>query len=149
MVLVAALLALDFRSLRLTIYGILQLTVGIVWMLGLMKAFDIRMNFVNAFATTMILGVGIDYGIHLIHRIWEERSLSNSGVLETGKAVVMAALTNIGGFGTVALSNYPGIRTVGLVCMFGTLGCLATSLTLLPALLKLFPEPKAAPPPLD
>ena len=33
--------------------------------------------------------------------------------------------------------------------MFGTLGCLATSLTLLPALLKLFPEPKAAPPPLD
>jgi hypothetical protein len=149
MLLVAVLLMLDFRSVRLTFYGLLQLGVGVVWMLGLMKAANIQMNFVNAFATTMILGVGIDYGIHLIHRIWEERSLSNDGVLETGKAVVMAALTNVAGFGTVALSNFPGIRSMGLVCLFGTLGCLATSLTLLPALMKLFPEPKTAPPPPD
>src|SRR5262249_46177114 len=95
MMLVAVLLFLDFRSLRLTAYGLLQLSIGVVWMLGLMRACSIQMNFVNAFATTMILGVGIDYGIHLIHRIWEERSLTNFGVLETGKAVVMASLTNI------------------------------------------------------
>ena len=145
MALVAGLLLLDFRSLRLTLYGMLQLGLGVVWMLGLMKAADIKMNFVNAFATTMILGVGIDYGIHLIHRIWEERSLTNEGVLETGKAVVMAALTNVAGFGTVALSNYPAMRSMGLVCLFGTLACLGTSLTLLPALMKLIPEPKTAP----
>ncbi|MFN7973714.1 MAG: MMPL family transporter [Acidobacteriota bacterium] len=145
--LVTVLLFFDFRSLRLTIYGMVQLVVGIVWLLGLMQLARIQMNFINAFATTMILGVGIDYGIHLIHRIWEERSLVSTGVMETGKAVVMAALTNVAGFGTVALSSYPGIRSMGLISLFGTLTCLTTSLTLLPALLKVFPERRTAPPP--
>jgi predicted exporter len=149
LVLVAVLLSLDFRSLRLTVFGMLQLAVGVLWMVALMSVAGIQMNFVNAFATTMILGVGIDYGIHLIHRIWEERSLTSFGVLETGKAVVMAALTNVAGFGAVALSNYPGVASMGKVCLFGTACCLATSLTLLPALLKLFPEPRTAPPPAD
>ena len=54
-------------------------------------------------------------------------------------AVVMAALTNVAGFGTIALSNFPGIRSVGLVCLFGTLCCLLTSLTLLPALMTVLP----------
>jgi len=49
----------------------------------------------------------------------------------------MAALTNVAGFGTVALCNYPGLRSVGLVCVLGTVGCLLTSLTLLPALMVL------------
>jgi predicted RND superfamily exporter protein len=146
---VALLLMLDFRSVRLTAYGLLQLGVGVVWMLGLMSLSGIEMNFVNAFATTMILGVGIDYGIHMVHRIWHERVVTSRGTLETGKAVVMAALTNIAGFGTVALSSYPGIRSMGLVCLFGTISCLVTSLTLLPALLKLFPETKASPAPAD
>ncbi len=145
--LVAVLLTLDFRSPRLTLYGMLQLLTGVLWMIALMSVSGIQMNFVNAFATTMILGVGIDYGIHLIHRIWEERSLTSFGVLETGKAVVMAALTNVAGFGAVAMSNYPGVASMGRVCLFGTACCLVTSLTLLPALLKLFPERRTAPPP--
>ncbi|MFN7970803.1 MAG: MMPL family transporter [Acidobacteriota bacterium] len=147
--LVAALLVVDFRSIRLALYGMAQLLVGIIWLLGGMAVLGIQMNFVNAFATTMILGVGIDYGIHVTHRAWEERSLTSAGVLETGKAVVMAALTNVAGFGTVALSGYPGIRSMGMVSLLGTVACLLTSLTLLPALLKLFPEGRAAPPPSD
>lgn len=145
-VLVALLLLLDFRSVRLTLYGLLQLGVGIVWLLGLMRVCGITLSLISAFATTMILGVGIDYGIHLIHRISEEQSLTNRGVLETAKAVVMASLTNVAGFGTVALSAYPGIRDMGLVSMMGTIACLLTALTLLPALLKLFPAPRTTGP---
>jgi len=140
LLLVAVLLVLDFRSVRLTVFGLVQLSVGVLWMLGLMGAVGVRMNLVNAFATTMILGVGIDYGIHLIHRIWRERGASGIGVRETGKAVVMAALTNIAGFGTIALSSFPGIRSVGLVCLFGSTACLITALTLLPAMMRLFPS---------
>lgn len=142
LLMVTILLAVDFRNLKMTLFGLAQLVVGIVWMMGLMRAMDIQMNFVNAFATTMILGVGIDYGIHLIHRIVEQPTVDSAGSLETGKAVVMAALTNVAGFGTIALSNFPGIRSVGLVCLFGTLCCLLTSLTLLPALMVLLPVRK-------
>jgi predicted RND superfamily exporter protein len=104
-------------------------------MLAAMHALGIKMNFVNAFVTTMILGVGIDYGIHIIHRISQEGLSNPEGLLETGKAVIMAALTNVAGFGTIGLSNYPGLKSMGIVCAIGSVTCLLTALTTLPALL--------------
>jgi uncharacterized protein len=137
LILVTFLLWLDFRSLWLTTLANIQLLLGVVWMLAAMHLLGIKMNFVNAFVTTMILGVGIDYGIHIIHRISQEGLSNPAGLLETGKAVVMAALTNVAGFGTVGLSNYPGLSTMGIVSAIGSVTCLLTALTTLPALMIL------------
>jgi predicted RND superfamily exporter protein len=133
--LVALLLWLDFRSLWLTLLANIQLLTGVIWMLAGMQILGIKMNFINAFVTTMILGVGIDYGIHIIHRISQEGLDNPEGLLETGKAVVMAALTNVAGFGTVGLSSYPGLSSMGMVCVIGSITCLITALTTLPALM--------------
>jgi predicted RND superfamily exporter protein len=103
LVVVFALLWIDFRSLRLTAIALAQLICGVIMMLGWMKAAGIHLNYVNAFVATMILGVGIDYSIHLVHRLNMSGGRITEGLLETGKAVVMAALTNIAGFGTLAL----------------------------------------------
>jgi predicted RND superfamily exporter protein len=135
--LVTLLLWLDFRSLWLMILANVQVLTGVVWMLAAMQLLGIKMNFVNAFVTTMILGVGIDYGIHIIHRISQEGLSNPVGLLETGKAVVMAALTNIAGFGALGVSNYPGLSSMGLVCVIGSITCLITALTMLPALMIL------------
>jgi hypothetical protein len=135
LVVVFVLLWVDFRSLRLTGIALAQLICGVIMMLGMMKAADIHLNYVNAFVATMILGVGIDYSIHLVHRLHLSGGRINAGLLETGKAVVMAALTNIAGFGTLALGNYPALRSFGLVALFGSITCLLTSLTLVPALM--------------
>jgi hypothetical protein len=136
--LVTVLLWLDFRSVRLTVLANVQVLTGVVWMLGAMHLLGIKMNFVNAFVTCMILGVGIDYGIHIIHRIAQEGLSNPTGLLETGKAVVMAALTNVAGFGAVGfISNYPGLASMGKVCVLGSITCLITALTTLPALLIL------------
>ncbi len=137
LIVVTVLLWLDFRSLWLTTLANIQVLTGVVWMLGAMQMLHIKMNFVNAFVTTMILGVGIDYGIHIIHRISQEGLSNPTGLLETGKAVVMAALTNVAGFGTVGLSNYPGLASMGIVSVIGSVTCLITALTALPALLIL------------
>jgi predicted RND superfamily exporter protein len=59
----------------------------------------------------------------------------DEGVLETGKGVVLAAMTNVAGFGTLTLGNYPAMRSVGLVALIGSLTCLLTALTLVPALM--------------
>jgi uncharacterized protein len=134
---VTVLLYLDFRNLWLTALANLQVLLGVIWMLGGMRLLDIKMNFINAFVTTMILGVGIDYGIHIIHRISQEGLGNPAGLLETGKAVIMAALTNVAGFGTIGLSNYPGLRSMGIVCVIGSVTCLVTALTTLPALMIL------------
>ncbi len=137
LILVTILLWLDFKSLWLTTLANIQLLVGVVWMLGCMRLMGIKMNFVNAFVTTMILGVGIDYGIHIIHRISQEGLSNFEGLMETGKAVVMAALTNVAGFGTIGFCNYPGLRSMGIVAAIGSATCLITALTTLPALLIL------------
>jgi len=132
---VALLLWLGFRSLWLALLANLQLLTGVIWMLAGMQILGIKMNFINAFVTTMILGVGIDYGIHIIHRISQEGLDNPEGLLETGKAVVMAALTNVAGFGTVGLSSYPGLSSMGVVCVIGSITCLLTALTTLPAMM--------------
>jgi len=136
-VLVTLLLWLNFRSLWLTTLANIQLLVGVIWMLGAMHGLGIKMNFVNAFVTTMILGVGIDYGIYIIERISQEGLSNPAGLLETGKAVIMAALSNVGGFGTVGFSNYPGLASMGIVSAIGSITCLITALTALPALMIL------------
>ena len=133
--LVTVLLWLDFRSVWLTTLANMQVFLGVIWMLAAMHLAGIKMNFVNAFVTCMILGVGIDYGIHIIHRITQEGLDNRTGLLETGKAVVMAALTNVAGFGTIGLSNYPGLKSMGIVCAIGSVTCLLTALTTLPAML--------------
>jgi len=135
LVVVFVLLWIDFRSLRLTSIAMTQLICGVILMLGGMKLAGIHLNYVNAFVATMILGVGIDYSIHLVHRLSMSDGRVDDGLLETGKAVVMAALTNIAGFGTLTLGNYPALRSFGLVALFGSITCLITALTLVPALM--------------
>ncbi|HKY31698.1 MAG TPA: MMPL family transporter [Candidatus Polarisedimenticolia bacterium] len=136
LVLVSLLLWLDFRSLRLMLVANLQVLTGVVWMLGVMSLTGLEMNFINCFVATMILGVGVDYGIHLIHRMRLNGGVVDSGVMQTGKAVAMAAMTNVVGFGSLALSNYPGLRSVGIISVVGSVACLLTALTLLPALMS-------------
>jgi predicted RND superfamily exporter protein len=83
----------------------------------------------------MILGGGIDYSIHLVHRMSLTGGKVEAGLLETGKAVVIAALTNIAAFGTLTLGNYPALRSFGQVALIGSLTCLITALTLVPAIM--------------
>jgi predicted RND superfamily exporter protein len=135
LIVVFALLWIDFRSLKLTMIALSQLVLGVILMLGGMKAWGIHLNYVNAFVATMILGVGIDYSIHLVHRMYMSDGAVDEGLLETGKAVVLAALTNIAGFGTLILGNYPALQSFGKVAVLGSLTCLFTALTLVPALM--------------
>jgi len=135
LVLVAILLAFDFKSLRLTLIALAQLVSGVVLMLGAMNLLGMQINYANAFVATMIMGVGIDYAIHLVHRLQQNGGVLDEGVIETGKGVALAAATNVAGFGTLAFGNYPAMRSVGIVALIGSLTCLFTALTLVPALM--------------
>lgn len=136
-VLVGILIWFDFRRVRDTLGALTPLLVGIVWMLGIMGLFGIDLNFMNIFVTTMIIGIGVDYGLHILHRYRETEALGTGeltrGTLETGKAILVAALSTICGFGSMSLSHYPGLRTTGYVAILGALATALVSITLLPA----------------
>lgn len=134
--LVTLLLWVDFRSWRQVLFSLIPLAIGIVWMIGGMGLFGVQMNFINIFVTTMIIGIGVDYGVHVLHRYREVRELSDeafeSGLLETGKAVVAAALSTIVGFGSIIFSHYPGLRSTGKVAILGAFCTALVAVTLLP-----------------
>ncbi len=137
LILVAILLALDFGRVGDALLSLAPLTVGVIWMLGLMHLFGLVVNLFNIFVTTMIIGIGVDYGIHALHRYRECHERGDAalldGLLETGKAIVLAALSTVVGFGSMSLSNYPGLRSVGWVAILGALSTAFVSITLLPA----------------
>ena len=98
------------------------------------------MNFMNIFVTTMIIGIGVDYGVHVLHRYLEVRDLPDAefeqGLQETGKAVVAAALSTIVGFGSITFSHYPALISTGKVAILGTLSTSLIAITLLPTFLS-------------
>ncbi len=144
-VLVALLLFLDYRWVVSTLLSLLPLCIGAVWMLGVMVLIGLDMNFFNVFVVTMIIGIGVDYGVHMVHR-WREvgfgpEALQGERLVaalgETGKAIVLAAVSTSVGFGSLALSHYPGLRSMGIVAILGAVATALVSITLLPALVAL------------
>jgi uncharacterized protein len=140
-VVVFLLLWLDFRRLSAALFALTPLGVGILWMLGGMVALGISMNFMNIFVTTMIIGIGVDYGLHMVHRYREVRNTPGAdleaGLVETGNALLIAALSTVAGFGSLSLSHYPGLRSTGYVAILGALATCVVAVTLLPAYLSL------------
>ncbi len=137
--LVALLLWFDFRNLRYTLLALAPLAVGMVWMLAAMGALGIPFNFMNIFVVTMILGIGVDYGVHALHRYrdvadGDDREVRRA-LAETGNAIVVAMLTTVCGFGSLAFSHYPGLRSMGYVAILGAASTALLAITLLPAFL--------------
>jgi hypothetical protein len=139
LVLVTILLAADFRAWRDTGLALVPLALGLLWMIGAMVALDLHFNFMNLFVITMILGIGIDYGIHVIHRHREERARPDGDVAaaveETSRGVFLAALTTVVGFGSLATSHYPGLVSMGLVALLGAGATAIVAITVVPAFL--------------
>jgi predicted RND superfamily exporter protein len=140
-VLVGILLWIDYRRWLDTVMTMVPLVMGVIWMLGAMAALGLDMNFMNIFVTTMIIGIGVDYGVHAIHRYREIQKRGHGDldheVVETGKAIAMAAMSTMVGFGSLSLSHYPGLRSMGLVAILGAVSTCLVSLTMLPAYLAL------------
>jgi predicted RND superfamily exporter protein len=139
LLLVALILWLDFRSLRSMALALTPLLVGIALMVGAMAVLRIPMNFINIFVTTMIIGIGTDYGIYVLHRYHEIRlqpeAAFGPSLRETGKAVAAAAICTIVGFGSIVFSHYPALQSTGKVAILGALFTSLVAISLLPAML--------------
>jgi predicted RND superfamily exporter protein len=83
----------------------------------------------------MIIGVATDYAIYMLQRYNEDPANFAGSAPETGKAILMAALTAIVGYGSFALSHYPGLRSIGYASFFGIGLSGLAAVTLLPAIL--------------
>lgn len=132
---VLVLMFVSFRNVKLTLLSFVPFVAGAVGMLGLMALLGLEFNFMNIFVGLMIIGVATDYAIYMLQRYGEAPAAFRGSAHETGKAIVMAALTAIVGYGSFAFSHYPGLRSIGYASTFGIGLSGLAAITLLPAIL--------------
>ncbi|MDQ3281443.1 MAG: MMPL family transporter [Acidobacteriota bacterium] len=135
LVFVIAIMAVSFRRVLPASLTFVPFLAGMIAMLGLMAIGGLEFNFMNIFVGLMIIGCGTDYAVYILHRHAEDPSAFGTSAHETGKAVVMAALTTVVGYGSFALSHYPGLRSIGYASFFGIFFSGLAAITLLPAIL--------------
>lgn len=129
---VLALLLIDLRSLRAAGLCLLPVALGVLWTLGVMAALGRPLNLLNVFVITMIIGVGSDYAIHMLHRRSEGADFAGLG--QTARAVVLSALTTIVGFGSLVMTSYPGLQSMGWMASIGVFFSCLVAVTVVPLL---------------
>jgi hopanoid biosynthesis associated RND transporter like protein HpnN len=101
----------------------------------------IPFNFADVIVLPLLLGIGVDSGIHLVHRarVIGEGEM-NLLATSTARAVAFSALTTIASFGSLGLATHMGLATLGRLLTLGVGFTLVCNLIVLPALIRLRPR---------
>jgi hypothetical protein len=141
-VVVLVMILVSFRDWRLSLLSTLPTIVGLIWTAGLLAAARISLDLFAVFAVVTFVGIGIDYGIHLVHRYQHERD-ATTAVAQLAPVIVVAGVITLLGYGTLITSSYPPLQSMGIVSVVSVFSLVAASVLMLPALLELL-APAAA-----
>ena len=135
---IAALVWRSFGSLREALLAISPLIIGYLWMLAGMRLLSIAFNFTNIVISPLLIGIGVDSAIHILHRIKEERQQERKDATAWGAAatlvpVLSTSLTTMLVFGTLICARTPGLRYLGISALLGLGFTLLASLLFLPS----------------
>ncbi len=143
-VLCSALAWVFMRSLRYALVSVIPILLVVGWVYGFMYAFGYTINPVSATIAAIAVGVGVDFAMHFTVRFREEfegepsrfPALRRAGE-GTGGALVLSAMTSMGGFLVMALAPMPIFADFGLLTAVMILFSLVVALLVLPSLLLL------------
>jgi hopanoid biosynthesis associated RND transporter like protein HpnN len=118
------------------------LLVGMAYTLAFATLTVGHLNILTITFAPILIGLAIDYGVHLISRYEEElrHGKSREGALSkamvyTGQGILTGALTTAGAFLAMVLTDFKGIQEMGIICGGGLLICFIPMMTMLPVLL--------------
>src|SRR5262249_35281207 len=107
---IALVLWLDFRRPRDTLLALLPLVAGVGATLGVLGLLGLPLNPANMIAFPLILGVGVDNGVHVLHDFLVRRREGLGGISAAiGRGVLVKALTTMIGFGALMVSTERGL----------------------------------------
>ena len=116
------------RSLVKTTVALLPPATSIVAILMHTYCTQTQLNLFNILAFPLVIGLSVDYGIFMVHRV--------SGQNNVRRAVALSALTTIASFGCLILAKHPALHSLGTTVFWGMSISLTTALFLIPALEK-------------
>lgn len=135
--LVAAAALGGVRSARRAALALLPAAVAAAVTLGALGLLGIPLNPMNFVAVPLVLGLGIDDGLHLVTQAWQRPGDSVSQVLaESGRAISCTTATTLAGFGALLAARHSGLVSLGALVCLGVAAAWLTTVVLLPPLLR-------------
>jgi hopanoid biosynthesis associated RND transporter like protein HpnN len=136
-IIVSVLLMIFLRSIRDTVLVLVPIVFAALMTAALSVLLGLPLNFANIIALPLLVGVGVDSGIHMVHRMRTEPP-SDGNVIHTStsRAVLMSALTTVASFGNLAFSTHLGMASMGQLLTLGMAMSIVAILGLLPALMR-------------
>lgn len=149
LIVILLILFLSFRSIRGVLLPLLTVSVSTVVVLGIMGYLKIEISIMITILPVLLIAVGSAYGIHLVNRFYED-IVHNLGkkeaiietVSHTGLAVLIAGVTTVIGFASLAFSGLETISIFGLMSSLGIIIALCFSILFIPSVLMILPVPK-------
>jgi predicted RND superfamily exporter protein len=134
--LILLVLAIGTRSGSLPFVVLLPLVLSLIWVAGAMSFAGVAASVVTAAIIPMVLGIGVDGGVHLLAS-WQRHD-GDLGVVfaETGLAVVVTITTSIAAFGAFIVAMSPSLIQFGAQAAAALFGCLLVTLFILPIILQ-------------
>jgi predicted RND superfamily exporter protein len=150
LVLIVVTLAFAYRDLADLIVGVVGVVLTLVWMFGLIGWLGVPFGSAGIIAPILLIGLSIDYGIHVFMRYREERAATGSdstaagpndirpsmarGLGGVGVALVLVTVTTAIGFLANLTNSLGSIRQLALATALGVVAALVVFVTIVPAL---------------
>jgi len=138
LVIVFLLLWLDFRHPGYALMALVPLAFGVFWMVGLMHISGMQLTVMNVMGLPLIIGIGIDDGVHIVHRLRQEGWGKLMTIFSsTGKAILLTSLTTMLAFGSLVFSIWRGFGHLGGALFLGVGACFLTTVIFLAGIIGL------------
>lgn len=133
---VVILLLLDLQNLSLVLLVLAVCALGIVALRATMALHGLTLNPANFIAIPLLLGIGVDNAVHLLHPWLRGESLEDI-LAHCGRPIVLNSATSMIGFGGLVAASHKGLYSLGWVMTAGVFWCMVASLLVVPGGLDL------------
>ena len=141
---VTLLFIIAYRGVIKPLFAVLSLVIALCWSVGWATLVVGHLNILTIVFTTILIGLGIDFGIHILERYKEER-MSGSNALNalqktvqgTGRGNFAGAVTTALAFGGMVFTDFIGIVELGKISSGGIFFCMISMILVLPAFISL------------
>lgn len=143
LLLVVLVFQFGYREFTRPCLALITLFIGLLWTLGCVALTVGHLNFISVTYVPILVGIGIDFGVHISFRYFECRrdaapeSAMDQTMSTAGRYTLLAAVSNCIPFALLAYIGFRGVAELGQIAMIGILLCWLSSCTVLPALLAL------------
>ena len=135
---IVVILLLYFREPLTPVLVLIPLGLATLFTFAIIELTGLTLNMANILVIPLVFGLGVDTGIHVVHRYHSAQSVTDVLQSSTPRAVTLSALTTIGTFFSLSFSPHKGAASIGLILSIAISLLMVVTFVVLPALLARF-----------